>query len=144
LPRLHNHSYTLTTEFHGRNGPDSTVSRLILPIPQKSLLDCPLTYHTLKLHVPGADWRLTIPTEDTMSRFIRRSWLASCVAAATLLAATALVAQADAQAAETLRIGGTGSALGGMQRLADAFMADNPDVRVVVLPSLGSAAASRR
>jgi phosphate transport system substrate-binding protein len=73
-----------------------------------------------------------------MSRFVRRSRLACYLGAATLLTATALVAQTDAQAAETLRIGGTGSALGGMQRLADAFMADNPDVRVVVLPSLGS------
>lgn len=40
--------------------------------------------------------------------------------------------------AETLRIGGTGSALSTMERLGDAFSASRPDLRVEVLPSLGS------
>lgn len=39
---------------------------------------------------------------------------------------------------ETLKIGGTGSALGGMNLLAEAFKVQNPDVNVIVLPSLGS------
>ena len=44
-----------------------------------------------------------------------------------------------ANAAETIKIGGTGSALGDMTRLAEAYMRANPDTKVVVLPSLGSA-----
>ena len=38
----------------------------------------------------------------------------------------------------TLRIGGTGLALGGLQILANAFMAENPDVDIEIPPSLGS------
>lgn len=40
--------------------------------------------------------------------------------------------------AESLRIGGTGVALGGMTILGDAFMKQNPGTTVEVLPSLGS------
>jgi len=40
--------------------------------------------------------------------------------------------------AETLRIGGTGVALGGMTLLGAAFEEQNPGTEVVVLPSLGS------
>ena len=40
--------------------------------------------------------------------------------------------------AETIRIGGTGVALGGMALLGEAFERRNPDAVVVVLPSLGS------
>ena len=63
--------------------------------------------------------------------------------AARSMIAAALVAIAmclpRAEAAETLRIGGTGSALGGMQRLADAYVArQNDGIDAVVLPSLGS------
>ncbi len=69
-------------------------------------------------------------------------FLGRVLAAVSRLAAAALVAFAvvavQAQAAETLRIGGTGSALGGIQRLADAFMSQHPDIDVIVLPSLGS------
>jgi len=39
---------------------------------------------------------------------------------------------------EILNIGGTGAALGGMKLLADAYMQSHPDIKVVVLPSLGS------
>ena len=52
--------------------------------------------------------------------------------------AIALAPQARAGAQKQLVIGGTGTALGGMQLLAKAFSEDHPDVRVVVLPSLGS------
>jgi phosphate transport system substrate-binding protein len=43
-----------------------------------------------------------------------------------------------AEQAVTLRIGGTGAALGGMQLLANEFMKQHPDIHVDVLPSLGS------
>lgn len=43
----------------------------------------------------------------------------------------------------TLRIGGTGGALGGMQLLADAFMRAHPDVEIQILPSLGSGGSIR-
>ena len=40
--------------------------------------------------------------------------------------------------AETLRIGGTGVALGGMRILGASFMKEHPDTQIEVLPSLGS------
>ncbi len=43
-----------------------------------------------------------------------------------------------APASNTLRIGGTGLALGGIQTLAEAFMAENPGVDIEIPPSLGS------
>lgn len=64
------------------------------------------------------------------------------LAARTLSALTGLALAGaltlTAEAADVVRIGGTGSALGGMQRLADAFTKDHPDIEVIVLPSLGS------
>lgn len=54
------------------------------------------------------------------------------------IASTALLFTGGAAAAETIRIGGTGAALGAMQRVAESFMKNNPDVKVTVLPSLGS------
>ncbi len=50
----------------------------------------------------------------------------------------ALLAGTGAASAETLRIGGTGVALGGMKHLGRAFETRNPDITVEVLPSLGS------
>ena len=41
-------------------------------------------------------------------------------------------------AAEEFRIGGTGTALGTMQLLSEEFMAGNPDIRIAIVPSLGS------
>jgi phosphate transport system substrate-binding protein len=43
-----------------------------------------------------------------------------------------------APASNTLRIGGTGLALGGIQILAEAFLAENPSVDIEIPPSLGS------
>lgn len=48
-----------------------------------------------------------------------------------------------AEAASLVRVGGTGSALGGMQLLAQAFEKDHAGVKVEVLPSLGSAGGVR-
>ena len=49
-----------------------------------------------------------------------------------------LVAFSPAASADSLRIGGTGVALGGMNLLAEAFEAAHPDSEIEVLPSLGS------
>lgn len=51
---------------------------------------------------------------------------------------TILLLGSDRATAETLRVGGTGVALGGMRILGEAFQRTNPDVTVDVLPSLGS------
>jgi len=45
--------------------------------------------------------------------------------------------------AATLRIGGTGGALGGMKLLADAFMRSHPEIKIQVLPSIGSGGGIR-
>ena len=49
-----------------------------------------------------------------------------------------LVAFSPAASADSLRIGGTGVALGGMNLMAEAFEAAHPDTEIEVLPSLGS------
>jgi phosphate transport system substrate-binding protein len=41
-------------------------------------------------------------------------------------------------AAETIRIGGTGSALGTMRALGEAFRKQHPNIEIVVVPGLGS------
>ncbi len=45
--------------------------------------------------------------------------------------------------AETIKLGGTGSAIGTMKILARAFMKSNPEAKVIVLPSLGSSGGVR-
>jgi phosphate transport system substrate-binding protein len=58
--------------------------------------------------------------------------------AAAVLAAAVFAPRADAEAQVTVRIGGTGAALGGMRLLAQAYTKAHPDTRIVILPSLGS------
>ena len=56
-----------------------------------------------------------------------------------IVAAAAGLAGADrATAADTVRIGGTGSTLGDMKLLADAYARTHPDTKIVVLPYLGN------
>ena len=55
------------------------------------------------------------------------------------LIATASAGADSATAADSIKIGGTGSALGDMALLAGAYIRTHPDTRVDVLPSLGSA-----
>ncbi len=56
-----------------------------------------------------------------------------------IVAAAAGPAGADrATAADTVTIGGTGSTLGDMKLLGDAYMRTHPDTKIVVLPYLGN------
>lgn len=55
-----------------------------------------------------------------------------------VIASTAILFTGKAGAVEEIKIGGTGAALGSMQLLAEEFTARNPDIRVTMVPSLGS------
>ena len=70
-----------------------------------------------------------------LRQFHFRKVLLFCLIAA---AAVGLVGAKRATAADTIKIGGTGGALGDMSRIADAYMRTHPDTRIVVVPrSLG-------
>lgn len=60
------------------------------------------------------------------------------IIAALALGMATLAGAAPARAEASLTIGGTGSALGAMKQLAEAYMRSHPDASVTVLPSLGS------
>jgi phosphate transport system substrate-binding protein len=57
---------------------------------------------------------------------------------AFLLSAALATATNDTLAREAIVVGGTGSPLGSVQLLADAYMHTHPDTDIAVLPSLGS------
>src|SRR5665647_1766445 len=57
---------------------------------------------------------------------------------AFVIASTAMFFTGNSSAAQEIRIGGTGAALGSMQLLGAEFSATNPDIQVTTVPSLGS------
>ncbi|MDP1716925.1 MAG: substrate-binding domain-containing protein [Burkholderiales bacterium] len=73
-----------------------------------------------------------------MSRHRGASWRAQAGAIAF-----ALLLVSTGGAAEELRIGGTGAALGTMQLLAREFTDKNPDIRLTIVPGLGSGGSVR-
>ncbi len=65
------------------------------------------------------------------------------IVTAAICCAVAFLCLSSVARSETLTIGGTGSALGAMKRLGDAFEPLHPDIEVQVLPSLGSSGGIR-
>lgn len=82
-----------------------------------------------------------MPTWLHPSRLARPLLAALLAMAAPSTAGAAAGADPSAGAPHVVRMSGTGSALGPMARLARAFEAANPDVRLRILPSVGSAGA---
>ncbi len=67
----------------------------------------------------------------------RQHWQ-SCAIAYAMLASFVLVLSSAAPAQQILKLGGTGSALGSMKKIGEAFHELHPDIEVKILPSLGS------
>lgn len=67
------------------------------------------------------------------------SWLSLIVFFAMLLAGGAIPVTASAET--VVKIGGTGSALGAMKQIAEAYEKSHPGIRIKIVPSLGSTAA---
>jgi phosphate transport system substrate-binding protein len=80
--------------------------------------------------VPGGRWRDRGGSDRTLTRRGHSSFVAA-IAAGIFLAS-------PARGGEVLRASGTGTALGAMQRLAEAFARASPGDRLDLLPSLGS------
>lgn len=85
---------------------------------------------------------LCLPSEPgaTMTSSIRGLLRTVCRASVGAGVALALCAAVSAHA-EDLRIGGTGAALGTMQRLAAAYASSHPELKITVLPNMGSSGA---
>ena len=75
------------------------------------------------------------PATATMGRILLNRVIMSATA---LLLGAAIWLASPAARAETIKIGGTGSALGTMQQLGKVFASANPGTTVVVVPSLSS------
>ncbi len=79
-----------------------------------------------------------------VSRPIQRRWaLAALASFAWLALGGGLLGMQSAFAAGEVLINGTGSGIGGMQLVAQAFMQANPEIRVLVQPAIGSAGGIR-
>lgn len=86
---------------------------------------------------------MVLTTPNTGPRKTRRTTIFGVISSC-LLAISAAAWPLSAEAgATTLKIGGTGGALGGVRLLAEAFMHQHPNIEVQVLPSLGSGGGIR-
>lgn len=84
---------------------------------------------------------LTAP--NTVPRKTRRSTIFGVIGSCLMAITAAAWPQSAEAGVATLKIGGTGGALGGVRLLAEAFMHQHPDIEVQVLPSLGSGGGIR-
>src|SRR5574340_599131 len=73
----------------------------------------------------------------------RRMQKRPAIAAAVMILLAGSVCCSPASAGEVIQVGGTGSALGTMRILGAAFEKNNPGVKVLVPPSIGSSGAIR-
>jgi phosphate transport system substrate-binding protein len=78
-----------------------------------------------------------ICSKDTV-QLVNKHRGASLYGRTRALALALLIVFSGCAAAEEFRIGGTGSAIGTMQLIAEEFTAANPDIRITAVSSLGS------